>query len=79
MSTANDAEERDPLDWELMGTNDPITSVAHGTGLRENWSAIASGTLALPAARLTAGDPVTFASYFGPGVSIGGDSATLFL
>ncbi len=62
MSTANDGEERDPVDWELMGTNDPITSLPHGTGLEENWTTIASGTLALPAARLTAGDPVVFAN-----------------
>ncbi len=59
LTTANDAEGRDPLDWQLYGTNDPITSADNSTGLAENWTLIDAGTVALPAARLTVGPVVT--------------------
>ena len=61
LSTANDAEERDPVNWELFGTNEAVTTEAHQTGLgREAWTLIATGTLALPADRDTAGSQVIF-------------------
>jgi len=58
ITTANDAEERDPTDWQLFGTNDAVTSANHSDGSDENWTLIDSGTLALPALRDTAG-PIT--------------------
>ncbi|RYD33931.1 MAG: hypothetical protein EOP86_12195 [Verrucomicrobiaceae bacterium] len=60
LTTANDGAERDPVDWELCGTNDPILTGNHGEGNLENWTVVATGTLALPEDRLTAGEPVTF-------------------
>ena len=49
LTTANDAEERDPASYELWGTNDPIQSVNHSNGLGgENWTLISSGPLSLP-------------------------------
>ncbi len=59
MATANDAEGRDPQVWKLYGTNDPITSTDNSTGLAENWVLVDSGTVALPADRLTVGPVVT--------------------
>ena len=60
MVTAEDAPERDPAGWELYGTNDPITDVDNGHGTLENWTLISSGTMALPAKRLTAGPMASF-------------------
>lgn len=60
MTTANDLDARDPVSWELHGTLDTIVTENHGRGDRENWNLIASGTLELPAERLTPGTPVTF-------------------
>jgi hypothetical protein len=49
LTTANDAEARDPASYELWGTNDPIQSVNHSNGLGgENWTLISSGPLSLP-------------------------------
>lgn len=62
MTTANDAIERDPVDWELHGTNDAIVSGNHGFGNLEAWTPIAAGTLELPEDRLMEGAPVTFAN-----------------
>lgn len=55
ITTANDAEERDPTDWQLFGTNDVVTSGNHSDGSDENWTLIDSGSVALPALRDTAG------------------------
>ncbi len=62
ITTANDAEERDPSSYQLYGTNDPITSTQNSTGTAENWALIAGGTLALPAGRNTQGAVVSFAN-----------------
>jgi len=63
IGTANDAEGRDPVDWELFGTNEVVTTQAHQTGLgREAWTTIASGTLDLPLDRFTVGEQVLFAN-----------------
>ena len=59
ITTANDAEERDPATWELYGTNEPIASTDHSTGTAESWTLIDSGSVSLPAARNTVGPPVT--------------------
>ena len=58
ITTANDAEERDPDAWELYGTNDPITSANNSTGTNENWTLIDSGSVSLPSARNTPGPTV---------------------
>jgi hypothetical protein len=42
-STANDAEGRDPLTWQLFGTNDPITSSTNSLGNSENWTLVDAG------------------------------------
>ena len=55
ITTANDAEERDPSSWELYGTNDPITSVDNSQGDGENWTLIDSGEVSLPTERNTEG------------------------
>ena len=61
LSTANDFEGRDPVNWELFGTNDAVITVAHQSGLgREEWTLIASGTLSLPVDREVAGSQVIF-------------------
>ncbi|MDB2429476.1 hypothetical protein OAK94_00675 [bacterium] len=61
LSTANDFEGRDPVNWELFGTNDAVITVAHQSGLgREAWTLIGTGTLALPADREIAGSQVIF-------------------
>jgi len=59
LTTANDAEGRDPTTWKLWGTNDPITSVDNSTGLAESWALIGEGTVSLPAARFTLGPVVS--------------------
>jgi hypothetical protein len=69
ITTANDAQERDPATWILYGTNDPIASGDNSDGLAENWTLIDSGEIVLPEGRLTLGDLVAvdntafFASY----------------
>jgi hypothetical protein len=59
VTTANDAVERDPLDWALYGTNDPITSTDNSTGEEENWTLIDQGFTLLPEDRFLEGDVVT--------------------
>lgn len=63
LTTANDAAGRDPLAWELYGTNDAIVSADNSAGLAENWTLIASGTVELPEERLTVGPVVSFSSW----------------
>ena len=60
MTTANDAEERDPTEFIIYGTNDPITSADNSLGDQENWTEIASGTITMPADRFAASDIVDF-------------------
>jgi hypothetical protein len=62
LTTANDAEGRDPTSFEVWGTNDAITSLDNSTGLAENWTLIGSDAVTLPAARDTVGDLVPFAN-----------------
>ena len=69
ITTANDAEDRDPATWALYGTNDPIVSANHSTGDAEDWTLIDSGPISLPVARDTLGPTVmvnntaSYASY----------------
>src|SRR5690606_24105952 len=39
-TTANDFPERDPVGWQLFGTNETIQSYDHGTGNAETWTLI---------------------------------------
>jgi hypothetical protein len=48
LTTANDAVGRDPLSYQLFGTNDPINSYEHSDGTGETWTPISSGALNLP-------------------------------
>jgi len=54
--TANDSPARDPMTYELYGTNDEIVTPDNGDGLSENWTLISSGELGLPEGRLQFGD-----------------------
>lgn len=61
ISTANDFEGRDPVNWELFGTNEAVITVAHQSGFgREPRTLIANGTLSLPVDREIAGSQVIF-------------------
>ncbi|MBO4716032.1 MAG: hypothetical protein J5672_08025, partial [Verrucomicrobia bacterium] len=53
ITTANDAEQRDPTSYVLYGTTDPITSADFSTGDSELWVKIAEGEINLPSARKT--------------------------
>jgi hypothetical protein len=46
-TTGGDAPERDPVTYQLFGTNDAITSVDNSTGLAENWTFISGGSTGL--------------------------------
>lgn len=59
ITTANDAEERDPTSWQLFGTNSPIVSANNSAGDQEPWTLIGSGNVTLPSARNTLGPNVT--------------------
>jgi len=59
LTTANDSAGRDPATWEIYGTNDAIASVDNSTGLAESWTLIGSGSVELPADRLTLGPVVS--------------------
>jgi hypothetical protein len=63
MTTANDAATRDPANWELYGTNDPIKSLDNTAGIAENWTLIAKGDANLPDTRLTVGPVISFESF----------------
>lgn len=56
LTTANDAEARDPSAFELYGTNDPILSTDGSGGDAEAWTLIDAGMISLPLDRNTAGD-----------------------
>jgi hypothetical protein len=59
ITTANDVDGRDPLTWELYGTNAAIGSADNSTGLGESWTLLDSGAAALPTDRYTLGPVVT--------------------
>jgi hypothetical protein len=59
-TTANDAVDRDPLNWKLYGTNSTILSVDNGTGSAEPWTLIAEADALLPAERITPGPVYQF-------------------
>ncbi len=68
LTTANDAPARDPLTYELYGTNDTITSPDNGFGDSENWNLISSGVTGLldleadPGERFTKGVVQSFSN-----------------
>jgi hypothetical protein len=63
LTTANDAENRDPASYAIYGTNDSILSTNNSDGQGgEVWTLISEGSVALPAARKTAGEPISFAN-----------------
>lgn len=61
-ATANDAVERDPASFILFGSNSQTASITAGTvfNVTTGFTQIATGALALPDTRLTAGGNVTF-------------------
>lgn len=58
ISTANDAPDRNPVTYEIYGTNDAISSTNNSLGNAENWTLIGSGTTGLPDTLFTAGPVV---------------------
>ena len=62
ISTANDADGRDPTSYMLFGTNEPIVSINNGDGFAENWTFLSNGPLSLPTARKVAGPVVNIAN-----------------
>ncbi|MBN1124304.1 MAG: PEP-CTERM sorting domain-containing protein [Sedimentisphaerales bacterium] len=58
LTTANDAVGRDPLGWEIYGTNEAIVSTDNSTGLAEYWTLLDSGTVTLPDDRFMVGPVV---------------------
>jgi hypothetical protein len=62
MTTANDAEARDPSAFALYGTNDPIQSTEHSRAEAENWTLIAAGAIDLPPDRRAEGPQVQVAN-----------------
>jgi hypothetical protein len=69
LTTANDAEERDPYSYELWGTNESILSTDNSFGLAEDWTMVSSGALTLPTERdslggvVATGNSTTYSSY----------------
>ena len=67
-TTGGDAPERDPVSYQLFGTNSTINSVSDGSGLAETWTLIGGGATGLGAstspslARNTTGTTVTVAN-----------------
>ena len=67
-TTGGDAPERDPVAYELYGTNGAVTSVNNGDGLAETWTLISKGATGIapsssPAtARGTTAPTVAFAN-----------------
>jgi len=53
-TTGGDAPERDPLEWTLFGTDDPVTSGDNSLGDQENWILVDSGLTDLE--QFSAGD-----------------------
>lgn len=60
LSTANDFDGRDPVEWKLYGTNAPIVTESNGTGQNEPWTLIAEGQLDPPTERFAAAPEVFF-------------------
>ena len=61
ITTANDAEERDPSSYVLYGTTDTVRSPDFTKGDAETWVKIAEGEFELPAARGTViEEPIEF-------------------
>lgn len=61
-TTANDNPGRDPASYILYGTNDPITTTAHGNGRSENWVEISSAALSLSDTRYETSTAIGFAN-----------------
>ena len=60
ITTGNDAEGRDPSQYEIYGTNSSILSLENSLGTSEPWTLITSGSLTLPVARNADGDLIGF-------------------
>ncbi len=88
-TTANDSSNRDPVQYQLFGTNDAISSGQNSAGTAENWTLISSGSTGIaPAsaaatARLTTAPLIPLANAAGftsykivfPELRSGGDAA----
>lgn len=62
ITTANDAESRDPSSFLFFGSNDAITSADNSNGFDDNWTLLSQGSLSLPTDRGVAGTAVNVGS-----------------
>jgi len=62
ITTANDAPERDPSQWQLYGSNSVVRSGDNSRGDGEDWTLVAAGTLSLPATRNAVGPLISLAN-----------------
>lgn len=60
LTTANDAQERDPSSYIIFGSNQPVTSADKSNGFSDQWTFIAQGTLGLPSSRQTVAAAIDF-------------------
>ena len=66
IATANDVPTRDPVTYQIYGTNDAIQSADNSDGNGgENWTLISSGTLTLPGTRDTMSAPMSITNSTG--------------
>ncbi|MFI4861896.1 MAG: PEP-CTERM sorting domain-containing protein, partial [Phycisphaerales bacterium JB063] len=62
LTTANDFFERDPISFEIYGTNDAILSSENSEGTSENWTLITADDITLPLDRMTESALITWAN-----------------
>jgi hypothetical protein len=62
ITTANDFPDRDPVQWQLYGTNENIMSANFSQGEGEPWTLIDSGMMNLPNTRFESGPIVDVSS-----------------
>ncbi|MDB4383929.1 phosphatidylinositol-specific phospholipase C domain-containing protein [Akkermansiaceae bacterium] len=58
--TADDFNGRDPVEWEIFGTNAEIVTEDNGTGQNEPWLSLGAGVIETPETNFTAAPEVFF-------------------
>ncbi|HEY1380259.1 MAG TPA: PEP-CTERM sorting domain-containing protein [Gemmataceae bacterium] len=53
-TTANDSPNRDPVTFQLFGTNNPVTTVNNGSGREDVWTFLGSGNTGFATSNLAA-------------------------
>lgn len=60
LTTANDFNGRDPVAWEIFGSNAEIVTENNGTGQNEPWVSLGAGTMETPLTRFAEAPEVIF-------------------